>query len=194
MPSATIDGLAVVLCPKTGLSLFDELHSGRRDRDVILYALDLIDLLELNGKDQRSLPLEERKAGLADLFTPAVDGIELSEHIEVRLPNDLRLGAKMDNYDRRPFYIDDDAPLPGEVVNLGDVDSVEEANVNSVEIFRWVDSLRESMRKLIYEFGVTIVMSMWCEGYERFMHWTPRPSICVYRCFHGRTFAPPRLR
>ena len=27
---------AVVLCPKTGLSLFDEMHSGRRDRDVIL--------------------------------------------------------------------------------------------------------------------------------------------------------------
>ena len=32
--SATIDGEAVVLCPKTGLSLFDELHSGRRERDV----------------------------------------------------------------------------------------------------------------------------------------------------------------
>ncbi|MFZ1896249.1 MAG: hypothetical protein WAU59_19585 [Rhodoplanes sp.] len=48
--SATIDGEAVVLCPKTGLSLFDELHSGRRDRDVILYAFDLI---ELNGDDLR---------------------------------------------------------------------------------------------------------------------------------------------
>ena len=43
--SATIDGEAVVLCPKTGLSLFDELHSGRRDRDVILYAFDLIELI-----------------------------------------------------------------------------------------------------------------------------------------------------
>ena len=51
--SITIDGEAVVLCPKTGLSLFDELHSGCRDRDVILYAFDLI---ELNGKDQRMLP------------------------------------------------------------------------------------------------------------------------------------------
>ena len=57
--SITIDGEAVVLCPKTGLSLFDELHSGCRDPDVILYAFDLI---ELNGKDQRMLPLEERKA------------------------------------------------------------------------------------------------------------------------------------
>ena len=42
----------------------------------ILYAFDL---LELNGKDQRLLPREERKASLADLLTPAVDGIELSE-------------------------------------------------------------------------------------------------------------------
>jgi hypothetical protein len=37
-----------VLCPKTGLSLFDELHPRRRDDDVILYAFELI---ELNGKD-----------------------------------------------------------------------------------------------------------------------------------------------
>lgn len=59
--SITIDGEAVVLCAKTGLSLFDELHSGRRDTDVILYAFDLI---ELNGKDQRELPFEERKARL----------------------------------------------------------------------------------------------------------------------------------
>jgi bifunctional non-homologous end joining protein LigD len=57
--SATIDGEAVVLCAKTGLSLFDELHTGRRDRDVILYAFDL---LELNGRDQRDLTLEERRA------------------------------------------------------------------------------------------------------------------------------------
>ena len=77
--SATIDGEAVVLCPKTGLSLFDELHSGRREHDVILYAFDL---LELNGKDQRALPLKERKARLADLLTPGAGGIELSEHIE----------------------------------------------------------------------------------------------------------------
>ena len=68
-----------MLCPKTGLSLFDELHSGCRDRDVILYAFDLI---ELNGKDQRMLPLEERKARLADLLTPGAGGIKPSDHIE----------------------------------------------------------------------------------------------------------------
>ena len=50
--SMTIDGEAVVLCAKAGHSLFDELHSGRRDRDAILYAFDLI---ELSGKDERSL-------------------------------------------------------------------------------------------------------------------------------------------
>jgi ATP-dependent DNA ligase len=47
---ATIDCEAVVCCPKTGLTLFDELHSGHRDRDVILFAFDL---LELDGADVR---------------------------------------------------------------------------------------------------------------------------------------------
>ena len=46
--SATIDEEAVVCCPKSGLSLFDRLHSGRHDGEVVLYAFDL---LELNGLD-----------------------------------------------------------------------------------------------------------------------------------------------
>ena len=90
--SATIDGEAVVLCSKTGLSLFDELHSGRRDRDVILYAFDL---LELNGKDQRVLPLEERKTRLADLLTSVAGGIELSEHIEAEGETVLHHACKL---------------------------------------------------------------------------------------------------
>jgi bifunctional non-homologous end joining protein LigD len=77
--SATIDGEAVVLCSKTGLSLFDDLHSGRRDRDVILYAFDL---LELDGADLRPLPLIDRKAVLGDLVGLGGGGINLSEHIE----------------------------------------------------------------------------------------------------------------
>ena len=77
--SATIDGEAVVLCPETGLSLFDELHSGRRDRDVMLYAFDLI---ELNGDDLRREPLEVRKATLASLLAKAGSGIRFSEHVE----------------------------------------------------------------------------------------------------------------
>ena len=71
----TMDGEAVVLCPKTGLSLFDRLHSGRHDREVILYAFDL---LELNGEDLRTLPLEQRKARLADVLAPVTGGIALS--------------------------------------------------------------------------------------------------------------------
>jgi bifunctional non-homologous end joining protein LigD len=77
--SATIDGEAVVLCPKTGLSLFDELHSGRRNHDVILYAFDLI---ELNGDDLRREPLEVRKATLSSLLTKTGAGIRINEHIE----------------------------------------------------------------------------------------------------------------
>jgi bifunctional non-homologous end joining protein LigD len=68
-----------VLCPKTGLSLFDELHSGRRNDDVILYAFDLI---ELNGDDLRREPLEVRKATLTSLLTKAGAGIRINEHIE----------------------------------------------------------------------------------------------------------------
>ena len=90
--SATIDGEAVVLCAKTGLSLFDELHSGRRDRDVILYAFDL---LELNGRDQRNLALEERKARLGEHLAPVMGGIELSEHLEGDCPTVFRHACKL---------------------------------------------------------------------------------------------------
>jgi len=38
-----LDGEAVGLCPKTGLSLFDELHSGRGDCEI-LYAFGLPEL------------------------------------------------------------------------------------------------------------------------------------------------------
>ena len=69
-----VDGEAVVCCPKTGLSLFDRLHSGRHDGEVVLYAFDL---LELNSLDLRTLPLEDAhcEAGRADRadrqWTPA---------------------------------------------------------------------------------------------------------------------------
>jgi bifunctional non-homologous end joining protein LigD len=81
--SATIDGEAVVLCPETGLSIFDELHSGRRDHDVVLYAFDLI---ELNGDDLRREPLEVRKATLTSLLTKTGSGIRINEHIEADGP------------------------------------------------------------------------------------------------------------
>jgi bifunctional non-homologous end joining protein LigD len=77
--STTVDGEAVVLCPKTGLSLFDELHSSRRDHDVILYAFDLI---ELNGDNLSREPLEVRKVKLISLLTKTHAGIRINEHIE----------------------------------------------------------------------------------------------------------------
>ena len=43
--SASMDGEAVVCCPpRTGVSLFDRLHSGRHDGEVVLYAFNLLEL------------------------------------------------------------------------------------------------------------------------------------------------------
>ena len=39
-------------------------------------------LLELNGDDLRPLPLEQRKARVAELLAPITGGVELPEHIE----------------------------------------------------------------------------------------------------------------
>jgi bifunctional non-homologous end joining protein LigD len=55
--SVIIDGEAVI-CDHNGLSNFDKLHSQSYDDQVVLYAFDLI---ELDGEDWRSRPLEERK-------------------------------------------------------------------------------------------------------------------------------------
>jgi bifunctional non-homologous end joining protein LigD len=82
----------VVLCSKTGLSLFEELHSGRRDHDVILYAFDLI---ELNGDDLRREPLEVRKATLTSLLTKTRAGIRISEHIEADGATVFRHASKL---------------------------------------------------------------------------------------------------
>jgi bifunctional non-homologous end joining protein LigD len=60
LQSATLDGEAVV-CGDDGISDFEKLHSQVYDDHVFLYAFDL---LELNGEDCRSQPLETRKAML----------------------------------------------------------------------------------------------------------------------------------
>ena len=46
-------------------------------KDVILYAFDLI---ELDGRDMRRVPIEERKATLAKLLRWASDGVAFNEH------------------------------------------------------------------------------------------------------------------
>ena len=67
------------MLPRDGPVAVRSAALGRHDREVILYGFDL---LELNGSDQRALPLEERKARLGDLLAPITGGIALSEHIE----------------------------------------------------------------------------------------------------------------
>jgi bifunctional non-homologous end joining protein LigD len=76
--SFTIDGEAVVTGPD-GIAAFEGLHRRRRATDAMLYAFDL---LELNGKDIRSLPLVERKAKLAKLLVRSSAGIVFNEHTD----------------------------------------------------------------------------------------------------------------
>jgi bifunctional non-homologous end joining protein LigD len=91
--SFTIDGEAVVLGPD-GLSRFDELRSRDGACTAMLYAFDLI---EINGDDLRTLPLETRKATLASLLRNA-GTIRLNEHIEadgaVVFAHACKLGAE----------------------------------------------------------------------------------------------------
>ena len=86
--SATIDGEAVYCGPagSGGSSLGASGLGGsglaapqgrERDRHVLMYAFDL---LELNGTDLRELPLAKRRAMLARLLRRAPDGIQFSEH------------------------------------------------------------------------------------------------------------------
>jgi bifunctional non-homologous end joining protein LigD len=56
--SFTLDGEAVV-AGTDGVAVFDALHRRHKASDAMLYAFDL---LELDGKDLRSLPLGEAGA------------------------------------------------------------------------------------------------------------------------------------
>jgi bifunctional non-homologous end joining protein LigD len=76
--SAVFDGEAVI-CGKDGVSDFNKLHARGHDHCVFLYTFDL---LELNGDDLRSEPLETRKARLHRLLSRADNGIQFNEHVE----------------------------------------------------------------------------------------------------------------
>jgi bifunctional non-homologous end joining protein LigD len=76
--SFTLDGEAVVT-GEDGVAVFDALHRRHKASDAMLYAFDL---LELNGKDLRPLPLSERKARLAKLLARAPVGIVFNEHTD----------------------------------------------------------------------------------------------------------------
>jgi bifunctional non-homologous end joining protein LigD len=79
--SCLIDGEAVC-CEEDGVPSFQALRRRRNDRAVFLYAFDL---LELDGVDLRSLPLEARRAGLARLLRHR-HGVHLSDHVEAEGP------------------------------------------------------------------------------------------------------------
>jgi bifunctional non-homologous end joining protein LigD len=73
--SFTLDGEAVV-AGADGIAVFDALHRRHKATDAMLYAFDL---LALDGKDLRALPLE-RKAKLAKLLARAPVDIVFNGH------------------------------------------------------------------------------------------------------------------
>jgi bifunctional non-homologous end joining protein LigD len=78
-----------------GLSLFDQLQSTAGRARAVLFAFDLI---QLDGQDQRGLPLLERKKQLAKLLARADGGILYNEHLtdsgDVVFAHACRLGAE----------------------------------------------------------------------------------------------------
>ena len=79
--SCFIDGEAIVV-DANGLSVFDLLRHRHHDRAAVLCAFDLI---ELEGKDLRRAPIEERKDLLAKLLRTlrrSQTGITLNEQYE----------------------------------------------------------------------------------------------------------------
>ena len=75
--SATIDGEAV-WCDGAGLAIFVKPHSRAYDGEVILYAFDL---LEVDGEDWRSRPLEAGKMLLGRLLAGSAAGVRYREHL-----------------------------------------------------------------------------------------------------------------
>jgi bifunctional non-homologous end joining protein LigD len=76
--SCFIDGVAIVVGER-GLSNFELLRSWRHGHAAILCAFDLI---ELDGKDLRLTPLEERKQALAKVLFHEPDGIIFNQHYD----------------------------------------------------------------------------------------------------------------
>jgi hypothetical protein len=71
-----------VPCRSRGLSVFDLLRYRQHDRAAVLCAFDLI---ELDGRDLRKAPIEQRKDLLAKIVRPvrrSQPGITLNDHYE----------------------------------------------------------------------------------------------------------------
>jgi bifunctional non-homologous end joining protein LigD len=73
-----IDGEAIV-CDESGLAVFDLIRGHGSKASAVLCAFDL---LELNGKDLRREPIEERKRILARLLKGQHVSLVLNEHFE----------------------------------------------------------------------------------------------------------------
>jgi bifunctional non-homologous end joining protein LigD len=71
-----IDGEAVV-CNERGLAVFDLICGYRHATAAVLCAFDL---LELDGRDLRRTPIEERKRILTKLLSHPHEGIAFNEH------------------------------------------------------------------------------------------------------------------
>jgi bifunctional non-homologous end joining protein LigD len=76
--SCLIDGEAIV-CDENGLAVFDLIRSHGSKASAVLCAFDL---LELDGKDLRRDPIEDRKRLLAKLLRGSHLSIVLNEHFE----------------------------------------------------------------------------------------------------------------
>jgi ATP-dependent DNA ligase len=76
--SFLIDG-EMIVTDENGLAVFDLLRRRRHDQDEVLVAFDLI---ELEGKDLRPLPIESRKRMLSKLVRGPRPGIVCNEHYE----------------------------------------------------------------------------------------------------------------
>jgi bifunctional non-homologous end joining protein LigD len=68
-----------VVCGSDGVGNFDALHRRGTVAEAVLHVFDL---LELNSKDQRPLPLSERRAKLDRLLDGSNTGIAFNEHTE----------------------------------------------------------------------------------------------------------------
>jgi hypothetical protein len=76
--SCFVDGEAIIV-DANGLSVFDLLRCRRHDGAAALCAFDLI---ELDGKDLRKQPIEERKHALANVLYRERDGIIFNQHYD----------------------------------------------------------------------------------------------------------------
>jgi bifunctional non-homologous end joining protein LigD len=72
--SFLIDGEAIA-CDDNGLAVFEMIRHHHHEVELCAF-----DLLELDGKDLRTLPIEERKRTLARLLRRSNPGIVLNEH------------------------------------------------------------------------------------------------------------------